>query len=412
MGWIRDAINKAISWLVDTVLRPIVDWVTDAIQWLIAEVRYWKHKFFEMLAEWLENDWFFLGAIAATIVLAVTWPKIITWLGQLSVVVTMKALWEQLKKKLVSIIDLQKIIQLDTINTMLKVIWPEWRAMMSQLSDVVSALAEELGQGTGYIHAYFSVIHGTALTINAFTGADPELGELAAFEHTNTLLTDINKNFRKYAHDPGSIVTDIIDYMIDHQGGELRDAQTATIDAIRDNYNRVKAVNDALHDFQGRIEHFISIQPEEMQKIVSERLQPIVDTLSDALYVMDTQIMPKIDSIIDALELQSERQERINENILSRLDDPYGLLAQAELFGEDDRRALQDYIAELNKRSLAEETAESGPLASQFVHGVLEGLKRSVPPGEPPILSFEPPRIPLLPGEPSARQKDWFVGEF
>jgi len=284
--------------------------------------------------------------------------------------------------------------------------------MMSQLSDVVSALAEELGQGTGYIHAYFSVIHGTALTINAFTGADPELGELAAFEHTNTLLTDINKNFRKYAHDPGSIVTDIIDYMIDHQGGELRDAQTATIDAIRDNYNRVKAVNDALHDFQGRIEHFISIQPEEMQKIVSERLQPIVDTLSDALYVMDTQIMPKIDSIIDALELQSERQERINENILSRLDDPYGLLAQAELFGEDDRRALQDYIAELNKRSLAEETAESGPLASQFVHGVLEGLKRSVPPGEPPILSFEPPRIPLLPGEPSARQKDWFVGEF
>jgi len=74
MGWIRDAINKAISWLVDTVLRPIVDWVTDAIQWLIAEVRYWKHKFFEMLAEWLENDWFFLGAIAATIVLAVTWP--------------------------------------------------------------------------------------------------------------------------------------------------------------------------------------------------------------------------------------------------------------------------------------------------------------------------------------------------
>jgi len=412
MGWLRDVWKKTTTWVREKIVEPVVDWFEELIHDTTVAIRIWKHEFHKLLAKWLENDWVFLGLVAATVAAAILWPKITTWIGKITLVKVFKEAWKDVEEGFASILDFIHIIEIDAINTILKVFWPEWKAMMGQLADVTSALAAELGKGTEYLHAYFSVIHGISIVEHSILGIDPKLSEMSALEDTSRGLQKIDEKFWAYAENPALIVPDIIDDFYLPRAENIGKAQSDLLDSVRDNRDKIVGINDSLHDFESRLKHFLELTPKDLQDIMSERLQPIIDSLDDVLFVVDTEIMPRLETAISTFEKQFERQEQINERLRIRLDDPYSLLLQNELFGEDDRRALQDYIAELNKRSLGEETAESGPLASEFVHGVLEGLKRSVPPGEPPMLSFEAPRIPLLPGEPSARQRDWFVGEF
>lgn len=413
MGRIWRAIRKAIAWLIDVIIRPFVDWVTKAIAWLTDQLRYWKHKFFELLAKWLENDVFFLGVIVATIALAIYWPKIVAWLTQTSLALMLKGLWEDVKKGVASILDLIHIIELDTINTMLKILWPEWRALMTQLSDVASALAEELGQGSAYIHAYFSVVHGLAIVSNSFIGADPELAEMQAFEDTSAALVRINDRFKRYNENPGELIRDLIEEVYLPYGENIRDAQGATIKEIRDNYNRVQEVNVAMHVLEDSLTHFIKIQPEAMAAIVSARLQPFVDSLTDALYVMDTEIMPKINGIIEAIELQSERQQILNDNILARISDPYELLAQAEFMTDEDRENLENYIAELEGRVMEPDLSSTAYGVDQIAepvdaatHAILD-FKIAISIGERPALSFEAYKV-----RPGVLSASWFQGEY
>jgi len=412
MGWLKNLWDSIVDWIRDHIIAPIVDWFVQLIEDTRAMIRIWKHEFRKLMAKWLENDWFFLGVVAATIALSVLWPKITTWLGKLSVVIVLKAAWEDVKDGLVSILDFVGIIELDAINTILKVVWPDWRAMMDQMSMVVSGLADELGEGTGYIHAYFSVIHGLAIVENAFIGADPKLAEMQAFEDTNTALKNIDDRFYDYAENPGQVVTDIIDEFYLPRAETLRIAQQDEMNQIRNNRDRVVEINTALHDFDNRLTHFIEIQPEELQAIISDRLQPISDALGDALWVMDTQVMPKINEIIGALELQTERQQAVNDNILSRLNSPYGLLAYGELLGVEERRNLEEYIQELNRRAEERDFNEMTP-AFDLVENALIGVTSdyfteslSVIQPSRPALALELPALPSTTEFPS-----WFRGE-
>ena len=51
-SWIQDCVN----WLVDKILKPVVNWIVEAIEKITAELRYWKHEAMKKLAEWLDND--------------------------------------------------------------------------------------------------------------------------------------------------------------------------------------------------------------------------------------------------------------------------------------------------------------------------------------------------------------------
>ena len=70
-----------------------------------------------------------------------------------------------------------------------------------------------------------------------------------------------------------------------------------------------------------------------MREIIDERLGPFVESLSDMLYVMDTEIMPKINGIINAMALREERQQTINDNVLTRIGNPYATLHTSAQMG-------------------------------------------------------------------------------
>jgi len=413
MGWLKDAWNNVTDWVREKIVEPVVDWVGQLIQDTTTMIRIWRHEANKVLAKWLENDWAAFGLILATLVIASFWPQITTWLGKLSVTIALKAAWKEVKDGLKDILDFVHIIELDAINTVLKILWPDWRAMMGQIAEVTSQLAKELGKGTEYLHAYFSVIHGIAIVENAFIGADPKLGELQAFEDTDAGLRKINDKFWTYAENPSLIVPDIIEDFYLPRAENIRIAQQDVIESARNNRDKIVRINTALHDFEGRLTHFIEMTPEELSEIISERLQPIADALSDGLEVMDTFVMPTINGILDTLALREERQQIINDNILSRIDDPYQLLLQAEYMRDEDREALEEYIGELESRAADREQIEAKAALDAAAAAMIEATKDryvEAPPVEQPrrtALSFETPGIPDPNEIPS-----WFVGEY
>jgi len=412
MGWLKNLWDNVTDWVHDAIVEPIVDWVEELIHDTTVAIRIWKHEFHKLLNKWLENDFFFLGAIAATIALAVFWPQVTAWVGKMTIVVVLKEAWKDVEEGWVDVLDFIHIVELDTINTILNVFWPDWKAMNAQLIDVTSSLAAELGKGTEYLHAYFSVIHGIAIVENSFVGADPKLAEMQAFEDTSAALQKIDEKFWDYAENPALIVSDMIEDFYLPRAGNIGTAQQDVIDSVRENRDNVVAINTAFHSLEGRLTHFIEVTPEDLKEIMSERLQPIADALADALWVMDTEIMPKVDGVIDALELQTERQQTINDNVLARIGNPYGLLVQGEFLGVEERESLEDYLAELNRRAEERDLAESiggldgvaDALAGATEEYFFEGLTVEQP--HRPALSLEIPGIPSTTAFPS-----WFRGE-
>lgn len=410
---LKDWIRNAISWLVEKVLRPVINWITDAINWVIDELRYWKHKAFELLAKWLENDWFFLGAVILTIAAAVLWPKIVTFLGNLSIVGWMKGIWEAIKKGVASILDFIHILDLQLINNILKVFWPEWRDLMGQLADVTSALFEELGQSAAYGHAYFSVIHSLAMLQHSFTGTPMKLAEAQAFEETSNYITKVNDRFRDYSHNPGNFTRDIIEDIYIPYAQTIQDAQQKELDEIRENRDRVIALNGAVANLGGTLENFIAIQPEETAEIVEKRLGPVAEAMVEISDLVSAEILPKLNAVVTAIEQRTEYQNEINRRVIERMDDPYSLLAQYEQYGFADKQEFQAYIAEIvgyGQEAPYEAVKEAFRVIEESMTASVEEtllFERPTVPTAGPALSYELPAT-----QTAAHSVGWFQGEY
>lgn len=409
LSWISDAV----SWLVDKILRPVVNWITEAINWVIDELRYWKHKAFELLAKWLENDWFFLGAVIATIAAAVMFPKILTFLSNLSIVGWMKGIWEAIKKGIASILDFIHILDLQLINNILKVFWPEWRSLMGQLSDVTSALFEELGQGAAYGHAYFSVIHSMAMLQHSFTGTPMELAEAQAFEETSNYLQKVNDRFRDYSHNPGNFARDIIEEIYIPYSETIQDAQQAELEEIRANRDHLVDVNRSVKTLSGTLENFIAIQPEETAAIVEKRLGPVADALTEITDAIDIHVLPKINEIVEAIAQRTADQEAINRRIIETMEDPFALLSQYERYGFEEKAEFEAYIAEIVGYGNEEQYEGVGAAFQRIEEGLTAGIEATFTPPSPvaakaiPATRYEPPGSP-----PSSLKPGWFQGEY
>ena len=412
MGWLKDLWSDIVSWIRDKVLQPVVDYILSIIVGITDTLRWLKHKFFEKMAEWLENDLFFIAAIAATIVAAVYMPKILKFLAEHGLSAMLKKMWGDIAAKIGTILKLETVLNLQLINQMLKTFWPAWKDINAQFAEVTSALAADLGEGSAYIHAYFSAVHGLAIVGNSFLGTDPKLATMQAFEDTEAKLRDINKKFTTYNLEPGKIVTDIVEDIYLKYGTQISDGQTATLAEVKKNRADLESKTRALEEFDVRLSHFIDIQPEEMKDIVEDRLGTFSDALHEGLVLWRSEVLTKVDSVINLMEEQNAFQQRVNAGVISRLSDPYGLLLQGELYGVEERENFEDYLSELNRRAEERQTAGSSEVLAEFAAGVYEGLKREVPSLPPPSLAFELPRIPAFPSHAASNRRDWFVGEF
>lgn len=408
-----ETVKNWVSLLVDWILRPIVKALTNAIEWITAELRALKYNVAKTISKWLENDWVFLftviGAIAAVYIL----PTAINWIASWAIWDMLSKFMQRVKKGLARLVDLEVVIQLDLLNDLLKAFWPEYRSMIADFHNAVSGLAEALGEGTGWLHSYLGF--GRALTgsMVSFTGLEAFQAEYEWYGDAQEFVRKVDENFRHYAHNPGEIFDDWIDEHVVPWITEYQAGNQELIDTVETARERAENASEGLARLDIAVAEFKALWPEAIQEKYADAFDTLDASIEHLRDFVDEKVLPKIDGVYGALEEYQDRQETINENIREMLAAPQRIIPlYAEMIGEDRvffSDGMAGIVADSYDRDFADirEARRSGyAIFVERIGALLRGKGRI----EAAVTS--PAERAQAPGEAPPEYDTWYVGEY
>lgn len=312
-GMIDDAIDGALENFYDSVIEPALDLLRDAIIALQAEIRILKHNLKKALAEWLDNDWFFLTFVTAVVLAIIFVPKIVAWFKETRIFELATDLIQNIKSGVVDFLDVNKIIDLHTLNQILRVFWDDYNELMSTWSQAVAALAADLGEGSAYILAGTSAVRGIVHGYHSVLGLPPESAEMRFYDGAQKFAKRVDDRFRRYAYDPGLIYVDLMNEWLIPEAEHARDANEQQTNEIRENYNRSVEIETGLKEMQTGVNDLIEWMPAEIEAQFNRRWEPINEWLNESFEWIDKEIMARFEKTVLILEERMRWQQKVNQ---------------------------------------------------------------------------------------------------
>jgi len=413
MGWIKDWVNSMFRWFKNNVLMPIINWITDLINKITAELRAMRHQLAKDVAKWLDNDFRFVITVIAVIALGFVWPAIWKKLLAAKEKLMMSAIVQSIKEGDNSIISANLWINMQTLHLILKVTWNDYKEMMGDFAQAVAGLADELGEGSGYILAYFQLNYAIAFNTGALIGMSPETSELTAYAEVADFTRKVDGNFRRYAYDPGLIYKDFLEYVVIPSAQRQADAQGALVNEVRQNYERNVEMDMAITNMETAVDDFIEAMPPEIAEQIEARWAPIRTWMEDNYHFLVDEVLEITKGIKEALELRQKQVEEANAYAMEQIDDPLAMLLKYEYRNEVEQASMREYMLLLTGQGAGDVLKEVDPLfqfARDETMTILLDLARSLP--APAILKYESAEMSSLPAGASTNYTDWFVGEY
>jgi len=413
MGWIKNAISDAVKWVVDKVFKPFFKWVTDGINMIVAELKIMRHQLIKDFAKWLDNDFAFMFTVIAAVALGVFWPRIYLYLKDLTAKFMQSAMVESIKAGITKLTDSMLWINIELLHYILSTTWKPYREMMGDFAQAVAALADELGEGSGYILAYFQLQNAIAHSTGALLGMPAQATELESYTKIAEFTKKIDDRFRRYAYDPGLIYSDFLEEVVIPSSETMKDAQQGLVSEVRENHNRNVELNSAVVNIKTAVEDFIEAMPPEIAAQIEERWKPIRDWMDSNYNKFAEELLRITGDIATALELRQQRVEEANAYAMEKLDDPLAMLLAYEYKNEVEQASMREYMLLLTGGGVSDVLKEADPVfrfAKDETMSILIDLARSLP--APEILKYESAKMSYLPAGASTNYTDWFVGEY
>jgi len=351
---------------MEWVVTPAVDFLRRAIENIVVALRIFRHNLKAKLAEWLKNDLFFLLFITAAITAIIYVPKLIVKMQSWVVVIWVQSMAIKIKEATVDLLDANLIIEIVTIHKILLVLFDDYKETFYSFADAVSQLSAELGEGSAYLHAYFSALRSIMHGTNAILGGDPLQVELEWYGRTSDFFKDANDRFARYARDPGRLLFDFINEVLIPAAQESKDVSQAELDEIRNNRDRLVEVDEGQKELQKGLDTFIELQPNAIEEQFRKRWDPINEAWTEINEVFFSEVRRIVDGVVDALEWRHQQQLAIN--VAAEKNAASGRhIADMMMQMEDDERAIlggvyDDILADGTK----EERDEWGRAVSQY----------------------------------------------
>lgn len=311
-SWVRDKIEDFGDWLWNSLIKPTVDFLRRMIDNIITALRIFRHNLKAKLAEWMQNDGFFLAFIAA-IIAAIIWiPQLVAKAQSWVAVIWIQSMAIKIKEATIALIDVNRLIDWVMLHKILLVLWDEYKETFYALADAVSQLASELGEGSAYLHAYFASLRGIMHGTNAILGGDPLQVEIEWYGRCSSFFERANDRFARYARDPGRLLYDFIDEVLIPAAEEAKDVSQAELDEIRNNRDRLVEVDEGQKELQLSIDTFIELQPNAIEEQIRERWDPINEAWTEINDVFFSEMMRIVNGVYDAVEWNHQQQLAIN----------------------------------------------------------------------------------------------------
>lgn len=409
---IQAALKYLSDWLVENIIRPAIEGATWLIQWIAAELRYWKYEAIKFLTELTSTTEGLIVVIALTLAASIVIPELAARFASSSIGVFVAKVVEWTKDRLGNILEAVHFVDLLAVHDVLLTLWPEWRGIFTPFQDAISALAEQLGQGSGYIHAWLSVTHSLSLVGTSLLNLPPEIGELRTLEKSREFMEQIDQKFRAYSHDPGLIAADIVEAIYIPYAEEIRDTQTATIDSIRETREYALDLNQSLTALDGDLNTLVAVTLPEFQDQMADNLSGLREGIANVRGWIEGTILPNVDLALSTLQARADRLEAANDEARRKLANPIEIFMATEFQDRGTQLATYEYIARMAARN-------TNPLETTIafgIHKAAQAIEDSVI--QSPAFRPTPSEIvsPALLGEVPATKPvtpipQWFQGE-
>ena len=311
-SWVAGHVKNFFWEMYSKIIEPALDWVREAINNIVIAMRIFRHNLKKKLAEWLQNDAFFLIFIAAAIAAVIYVPKLIVKMQGWVVTIWVSSMAIKLKEATVGILDANRLIDLVMVHKILVVLWDDYKDTFYSFADAVSQFSAELGEGSAYLHAYFASLRGIMHGTNSILGGDPLQVEIEWYARTSAFFEKLEDRFNRYARDPGRMLYDFIDEVLIPAAEESRDVSQAELDEIRNNRDRLVEIDEGQKELQTSIDTFIELQPNVIEEQIRARWDAINEAWQEIQGVFFDEIMRIVNGITDAVEWRHEQQLKIN----------------------------------------------------------------------------------------------------
>jgi hypothetical protein len=384
------------------------------IEEITYRLRVFRHKLHEKLAEWLENDWFFFAFIAAIAAAVIFSSQIKAFFQNVKLFQTLKTIVEKIKEGKIAIHRLNLIIDLKLMHQISKVFFEEYREVMAAFSEAVSQLCAELGEGSGYLHAYFAAARGVKMGAGAVLGLDMEVVEASWYNDTTDFLRRANEDFRRYAREPGLLYYDFMNWQLRNAYDDFREVRQAEVDEVRKAHERVTEIDHGLTAIQVNVDRFIQNLPGEIREQFEARWGPAREYILELIEMFNSTIVPMFAELDNAFSEHRDMQIRINETAMREMRKTTDLMLQPWAADESIRNEYSGSMEYLLSQRIGDDQDPFDSLSRDYMNR-LSGITSDYITGLSAIsaLGFEEPtaRHVSRPIEPLSIPSP-FVGDY
>ncbi len=413
MGWIRDAVEDIFDWLYESIVEPVIDWIKDAIEEIRVNIRNFLHTAKGVLAEWLQNDWFFLLFAAAIIAAIFFAPQIMTWLQETGLYKAVSTFAKTVVDGVVKLINLQAYINLKLVDDLLKTFVDNYREARQGLTDSLAGLAADLGHGTGFLNAVVESSRGIYVGTAAILGLDPRLTEIQWYNETAAFTKKINDRFYHYARDPSAAYYDFFTEVLLPRATELQGVQQKELDQIRDNFNRLLEIEGGLKLLRDSVEQFIEALPNRIEEQFNARWDEISPVIDDLISTLSDDIIPRFNMAVDAIEQAQKMQEQVNAQVRSRMNDPNDMLFRWSDYDQQEKDVALEGLARMITNGESDTASLRDPESAawqrrldELTNGAYKDVRSKA------FLGLEAPFSGRVRGERTVSIPSPFVGEY
>jgi hypothetical protein len=408
MGWWSNFWDK-----IGHIFKAIFGWIANLIKWIADELKELRIRLSIAIAKWLEDDSNFVIALVVLIAgiyfLPAIMAKISGWLASMATSVLAKLV----ATYSINIEELRKLIDFQAMNSMAKLLWPDYRDACAQLNSALSSLAGELKLGMGYIHSYLAMCKGIVSGTAAIFGLPAESVEYDWFSKATEWSGKVEDRLDKYAHNPESMFSDIIDEVLIPMQTEYTETQQAQLDDIYEKIHKAEAIRDGVKSVEASLSTWIESLPDEIEAVFDRKIGPALEDVREAIDLMDREMFDKVNGIMEALQKSEDRFEEINRRVDEIKPDPIDLAAQHALMSDREKSMFAVWMTEAITPAIEESSEEE----SSFILPIVQEAEETIQKAEEkrvviPSLSYEQADFFSPAGPGITPNASWFVGEF
>lgn len=322
-----DAIAGALDMSVSLMLESL-KYIADKIR---VEILALKKKVYDGISAWLNTNYQGLKTL------------LVVFVGSL-VVVGVAALVFLVSKRAAVSVGLKGLQTLDTlskvkislalirgINAVAVQVSDQWRAFVGAMTSTWEVIADTLGVPLAFVTSFFAAWQGMIYSAFMSVGIDPTQAGFAWAQGVNDFLTQVNKRFRDFAANPGSILVYISAWFEEQWAKGVSNTTMGALETIEANLEAIAELNRGIDGIQAGFDGMIAALPDQIEDSFRENAAPILGPINQTIDEIQGHVATIVDEVIPTVQ---EMIEDTREILKSRMD----LIASAAADGFDQLR--------------------------------------------------------------------------